>query len=868
MNMKTLRGIFVITLYILLPLFAFAQGKPNFVGEWYRNNARGRTPNKVNDLLSRGPSDDFQRTKRYNLKANVNQLNSILRTSPALLDLVVPYGDKIYTLNLARVEITGPSYNVKTNNGNASHNKGVQYRGIVDGNPAHIASLSLTPRDIQGYFSTNEGNFVITKEGIDFIVYKQEDMPVPLGIYCLTPETTTEIPVTSNLITGIGCKTVSVYFECDYTFYQSKGSNLNTISDYVIGFFNQVASLYANENVAVQVSEMFVWTSPDPFINLTTSSDVLNSFRTTRGTNFNGNAAHFLTTRNLGGGIAYVDVLCNKAYAYGVSMVYSTYNNFPTYSWTVEVVTHELGHNLGSPHTHSCSWSTGPLDNCYSPEGSCTTGPAPVNGGTIMSYCHMTSYGINFNNGFGFYPGNRIRDRVLNATCIPGGGSVAPGGLNTSNITTSSATLNWSPASGAVNYIVQYKKAADINWISAGSTSSTSMNITGLTAGVNYVWTVRSDCSDFAANVSFTTGSAPTGCATPSGLTASGITETSATVSWSPVAGASFYSIQYKRSSDASWSSTTAGSNSANLTGLTAGTSYTWQVKADCSGYSAISSFTTSTPAGGGCTAPTGLSVTNITQTSATLNWSPVSGISYYAVQYKRTGDADWFSTVAGTNSANLTNLTANTSYTWQVKGDCSGFSVANTFTTSGTGTGGGTCPAPSGLNSSNLSQTGATLSWTPVTGATSYTVQYKTTAAASWASINSGSNSISVSGLTAGTAYVWQVKADCSPYSAQAGFTTLSAPPPPAGQCALATNLAESNINSGSATLGWTGTSNAQSFTVRFRESGKAWSVYTVSGNSITVKLKPRRSWEWMVDTHCSDGSSSGFTAVRMFRN
>jgi hypothetical protein len=95
------------------------------------------------------------------------------------------------------------------------------------------------------------------------------------------------------------------------------------------------------------------------------------------------------------------------------------YSNVPTYSWTINVVAHELGHNLGSPHTHSCTWSGGPIDNCAAPEGTCSPGPAPVNGGTIMSYCHATSAGINFNNGFGPLPGNLIRSRVLNASCIP-----------------------------------------------------------------------------------------------------------------------------------------------------------------------------------------------------------------------------------------------------------------------------------------------------------------------------------------------------------------------------------------------------------------------------------------------------------------
>ena len=200
----------------------FAQVKPNFVGEWYREVAQGKSPVRA-EGFSRGQSD-FARTKRYNLRANINQLNSLMNTKPELVDLVVPYGDRTYTLNLARTEVLSEDFEVTTNRGNGKYKKqGVQYRGIVDGNPAHIASLNITPTDKSAYFSTDEGNFVITKEGVDFIVYNEQIMDVPGIIYCETPTTSVPITVDPNLISGIGCKTVNVYFECDYAFYQNKG---------------------------------------------------------------------------------------------------------------------------------------------------------------------------------------------------------------------------------------------------------------------------------------------------------------------------------------------------------------------------------------------------------------------------------------------------------------------------------------------------------------------------------------------------------------------------------------------------------------------------------------------------------------------
>ena len=856
-----MKNLFLLILFILLvfPSISFGQTKPNYVGEWYQRSSQGKTPQQAS-IFSKGTSD-FARTKKYNLNANSNQLNSILNTQPALLNLAVPYGDRTYVLNLSRVAVTATDFGVQTNNGRAAHNRSVQYRGIVNNNPQHIASLSLSADDIAGFFSTSEGNFTITKEGLQFIVYNQNDMPVPEGILCGTPDVTYQVTAPSAPVAGIACKTVNVYLECDYAFYQSKGSNISTLTNYVIAFFNQVATLYANENVAIQISEMFVWTSPDPYASLTTSSNILNSFRTTRGSNYNGNLAHFLTTRNLGGGVAYVNTLCNKAYGYGVSMVYGTYNNAPAYSWTVEVVTHELGHNLGSPHTQSCSWSTGALDNCYAVEGTCAAGPAPVNGGTIMSYCHLTSIGINFNNGFGFYPGNLIRDKVMNASCITGGtSSVAPASLSTSNITQTAATLNWLATPGAVNYTVQYKLATAAGWTSAGTTASTSMTISGLTGANNYVWIVRSDCSAFAGNSSFTTAG-QAACNAPTSLTTTNITQTAATLNWLATPGAVNYTVQYKLATAATWttSGTTASTN-MTISALTAANNYVWSVKADCSAYSANASFTTNSAV---CTPPTSLTSSNITQTAATLSWLATPGAVNYTVQYKLASASGWtFAGSTTSTSMTISSLTGANNYEWTVKADCSAFAATANFTT-----GNSACTTPTSLTSTNITQTSATLSWPVVISATSYTVQYKTAAATTWTSINTTANSLVVSGLIAATNYNWLVKANCSPNSAAVSFTT-TATPPPTYTCTLATSLTETNITNNSATLRWTGNANAQSYTVRFREVGTTnWTDYNnVTATSQNVRLKPRRNYEWTVDTKCNNGTTSGATVIRRF--
>jgi len=279
-----------------------------------------------------------------------------------------------------------------------------------------------------------------------------------------------------------------------------------------------MATLYANETISTQISTIFIWTSADSYNN-TSSSTALSQFRSLR-TSFNGDLAHLVSLggNNLGG-VAYVDVLCNNSYRYAYSNISASYSTVPTYSWTVEVMTHEMGHNLGSRHTQWCGWSSGALDNCYTTDGGCAPGPAPTNGGTIMSYCHLTSYGINFNNGFGTQPGNVIRSEVsstscLSATCSSGSSCGTVTGLSATAITTTSATVNWSGVSGATSYTLQWKLASSSSWTTISNLTGTSRNLTGLSAGTSYNYQVRASCGStlgaYSATATFTTTAA--GC--------------------------------------------------------------------------------------------------------------------------------------------------------------------------------------------------------------------------------------------------------------------------------------------------------------------------------------------------------------------
>lgn len=93
-------------------------------------------------------------------------------------------------------------------------------------------------------------------------------------------------------------------------------------------------------------------------------------------------------------------------------------------------------------------------------------------------------------------------------------------------------------------------------------------------------------------------------------------------------------------------------------------------------------------PNGGGCDAPTGLSATGITQTSATCNWAAVSGATTYTLEWKKNADPTWtvVNNISGT-SHTLNGLSAGTLYDYRVKAVCNGtpsaYSGTAQFTTS-----------------------------------------------------------------------------------------------------------------------------------------------------------------------------------------
>ncbi|MBK6362661.1 MAG: T9SS type A sorting domain-containing protein [Saprospiraceae bacterium] len=367
---------------------------------------------------------------------NKNILQEVLRSSEKSIKLTLPSENRNdIILNLIEVNIQENAFvMVEPGYKKVNVTQGRHYRGIIEGDESSLAAISIFDNEILGFISSPKltGNLVLGKmETSDtHILYEDEDIMEKLHFTCGVADenqnyTAEELKGQKTEDRTVKC--TRLYIEVDYDIYTGKGSSLTAVNNFVTGIFNQVGALYANENLTTTLSEIVVWTQASPY-NSTTSIGMLNAFTAHR-QGFNGDLAQLISYK-ASGGVAYVNGFCrsNPDLSMSFASIHSTYSNVPAYSWTVEVCAHEFGHLFGSQHTHACAWNGNntAIDGCYTTEGGCANPGLPSGGGTVMSYCHLTSVGINFSNGFGLQPGNVMRSRVSTASCLgncEGGGN-------------------------------------------------------------------------------------------------------------------------------------------------------------------------------------------------------------------------------------------------------------------------------------------------------------------------------------------------------------------------------------------------------------------------------------------------------------
>ena len=136
----------------------------------------------------------------------------------------------------------------------------------------------------------------------------------------------------------------------------------------------------------------------------------------------------------------------------------------------------------------------------------------------------------------------------------------------------------------------------------------------------------------------------------------------------------------------------------------------------------------------------------SITTSGATVSWSAVSGAVSYDVDYKLTASGTWTNAATATTltPVAISGLTASSTYDWRVRTNCSVHQVL-TLLLNLLRHAAPVCNAPSGLAASSITTSGATVSWTAVSGAVSYDVDYKLTTSGTWTNAATATSSTSV---------------------------------------------------------------------------------------------------------------------------
>ena len=182
---------------------------------------------------------------------------------------------------------------------------------------------------------------------------------------------------------------------------------------------------------------------------------------------------------------------------------------------------------------------------------------------------------------------------------------------------------------------------------------------------------------------------APT-CLAPTSLIATNITANSVDLGWTENGSSTIWDIEWGTTGFTPTGTPTIVGTTTNpysLTGLVADTSYSFYVRADCGStngqsiWSGPFNFTTLIS----CPAPTVLTATTITSTSAMLGWTENGSASTWNVEYGPVGftQGSGGTLVSGTttNPYALTALTPATVYDFYVQADCGGTAGMSTWT-------------------------------------------------------------------------------------------------------------------------------------------------------------------------------------------
>ncbi|MEI7982339.1 MAG: hypothetical protein WCI71_11850, partial [Bacteroidota bacterium] len=180
---------------------------------------------------------------------------------------------------------------------------------------------------------------------------------------------------------------------------------------------------------------------------------------------------------------------------------------------------------------------------------------------------------------------------------------------------------------------------------------------------------------------------------------------------------------------------------------------------------------------------PDSLTVTNVTEHSADLNWSGISGPTW--ARYYVTGTTEYEYRFTNGDHVRLCHLTPNTAYSWDLNNFCNGewtgYTGNGSFTTLADTIPPPTC-IPTDLTAANATARTVDLSWSGISGPT--WARYYVTGTTEYEYRFTAEDHVQLRHLTPNTSYSWDLNNFCNGewtgYNGNGSFTTLADTIPP----------------------------------------------------------------------------------------
>ncbi len=367
---------------------------------------------------------------------------------------------------------------------------------------------------------------------------------------------------------------------------------------------------------------------------------------------------------------------------------------------------------------------------------------------------------------------------------------LTPATVEVTNIAEDFARLNWSAVPNAQQYEIRYAERGSGNWIVRFSASSPFIML-NLKPRTRYEVQIKAICgpgfeSERTPSTEFETPRSER-CLAPVRTAVEDVSATTARVSWEPVANAVSYILRWRVKGSGSWTEQRDLTGTvADLADLRPRTVYEFQVAVVCDN-DKTSNFTLSRDLETTelvCNAPATLTVSNLTTSEATVQWPEVPDARSYTIRWRTAPNGAFATAETPENQFRIINLQANTTYQVEVRTNCpagvsSGFGRAEEFRTLALDP---NCAVPADVSFSNITGTTAQVSWSAVTGAIRYTVEYRRITDLDWASVTTTTTEIVLENLQTSTRYLVRLRTECAGGSSREGrpsdFTTTGTGP------------------------------------------------------------------------------------------